>query len=341
MLSSSSSPQAAPPTIAAATPRPEAGASFAVQAARSSSPSMRPPARPFARSTQPGPTLVTGTLRGTSGSEKDRCSGRLWTTPKGRIVPVRPAGPGKMGHGIHRDTWVGAMRAGAKAVAPQLIGVIPFGLVAGASPADGGLGVGAAAGFSTIVFAGASQLAAIDVLTHGGTVLVAVLAACTINLRMVLYSASLAPFLAKDKLRWRVLASYLLVDQVYAVGRQPLVRSRRSRQRRPRPGSRSWSAPGCSCGRSWQTTHARRRRHRPGRARQPAARLRRPARLPRAARSRHQHPAGGGGRPGRRAGCGRGGRVGRRPRLRHHRRLHRDRRRSAGRLRPRARAAAR
>jgi predicted branched-subunit amino acid permease len=109
------------------------------------------------------------------------------------------------------------MRAGAKAVAPQLIGVVPFGLVAGATPTDGGLGVGAAAGFSTIVFAGASQLAAIDVLSHGGTVLVAVLAAWTINLRMMLYSASLAPFLTKDKFRWRMLASYLLVDQVYAL----------------------------------------------------------------------------------------------------------------------------
>lgn len=59
--------------------------------------------------------------------------------------------------------------------------------------------------------------AAIDVLTHGGTVLVAVLAACTINLRMVLYSASLAPYLTKDRARWRMVASYLLVDQVYAV----------------------------------------------------------------------------------------------------------------------------
>ena len=87
------------------------------------------------------------------------------------------------------SNWSWAMRAGAKAVAPQLIGVIPFGLVAGATPADGGLGVTAAAGFSSIMFAGASQLAAIDVLTHGGTVLVAVLAAITINLRMVLYSA--------------------------------------------------------------------------------------------------------------------------------------------------------
>ena len=114
-------------------------------------------------------------------------------------------------------TWGWAMRAGARAVAPQLIGVIPFGLVAGAAPADGGLGVGAAAGFSSFLFAGASQLAAIDVLTHGGTVFVAVLAALTINLRMVLYSASLAPYLTKDRLRWRMLASYLLVDQIYAV----------------------------------------------------------------------------------------------------------------------------
>ena len=115
------------------------------------------------------------------------------------------------------ETWGWAMRAGAKAVAPQLIGVVPFGLVAGATPADSGLGIGAAAGFSTIVFAGASQLAAIDVLTRGGTVLVAVLAACTINLRMVLYSASLAPYLTKEKFGRRMLASYLLVDQVYAV----------------------------------------------------------------------------------------------------------------------------
>ena len=109
------------------------------------------------------------------------------------------------------------MRAGAKAVAPQLIGVMPFGLVAGATPADGGLGVAAAAGFSTFLFAGASQLAAIDILLRGGTVLVAVLAAGTVNLRMVLYSASLAPYLTKDRLRWRMVASYLLVDQVYAV----------------------------------------------------------------------------------------------------------------------------
>jgi len=107
-------------------------------------------------------------------------------------------------------------RAGIAAVAPNVIGIIPFGLVAGATPVAAGFGVGAALGFSTIVFAGASQLAAIDVLTGGGSVAVAILAAWTINLRMLLYSASLAPYLAGERQWRRMTGAYLLVDQVYA-----------------------------------------------------------------------------------------------------------------------------
>ena len=99
----------------------------------------------------------------------------------------------------------------------MLVGVVPFGLVAGASPVAEGLGGGAAIGFSTIVFAGASQLAAIDVLGDGGGALVAAIAAWTINLRMVLYSASLAPHLANEPLATRLGMSYLLTDQAYAV----------------------------------------------------------------------------------------------------------------------------
>jgi len=107
--------------------------------------------------------------------------------------------------------------AGARAVAPMLVGVIPFGLVAGATPATNGLGGGAAIGLSTIVFAGASQLAAADALADGGSALVAIIAACTINLRMLLYSASLAPHLTHVPLRRRLFMAYLLTDQAYAV----------------------------------------------------------------------------------------------------------------------------
>jgi predicted branched-subunit amino acid permease len=109
------------------------------------------------------------------------------------------------------------LRAGAMAIVPMLIGVIPFGLVAGVTPVAGGLGGDAAVGFSTIVFAGASQLAAIEVLSNGGEAIVAALAACTINLRMLLYSASLAPYLSSERFGRRMAVAYLLTDQAYAV----------------------------------------------------------------------------------------------------------------------------
>ena len=112
-------------------------------------------------------------------------------------------------------SWRDDARAGATAVLPLLLGVVPFGLVAGAAPVEGGLGAWSAIGFSTIVFAGASQLAAIDVLVAGGTWVVAAIAACTINLRLLLYSASLAPHLAQFPLRQRLLVGYVLTDQAY------------------------------------------------------------------------------------------------------------------------------
>lgn len=99
----------------------------------------------------------------------------------------------------------------------MLLGVVPFGLVAGATPVAGDLGGWSAVGLSTIVFAGASQLAVADVLADGGSALVAILAALTINLRMVLYSASLAPHLGHEPIRRRLLTAYLLTDQVYAL----------------------------------------------------------------------------------------------------------------------------
>ena len=109
------------------------------------------------------------------------------------------------------------LRLGAMSVMPMLVGVVPFGLVAGAAPVEGGLGTWAGPAFSVIVFAGASQLAAINVLADGGSWIIAAIAACTINLRLLLYGASLAPHMARFSLRDRLLAAYVLTDQAYAV----------------------------------------------------------------------------------------------------------------------------
>ena len=106
---------------------------------------------------------------------------------------------------------------GARDTIAIAIGVIPFGLVAGAAAVEAGYGVSGAAGFSVIVFAGASQLAAIDLLSGGSAVAVAVLTAWLINLRMVMYSAALAPWLGHEPTRRRALAAYVLTDQAFAL----------------------------------------------------------------------------------------------------------------------------
>lgn len=109
------------------------------------------------------------------------------------------------------------MRDGIADVAPMLVGIIPFGLVAGAAPIAAGMDVGQAIGMSALMFAGASQLAVADVLGTDGSAGVAVVTALIINLRMVLYSASLAPALAGETLGRRLRMGYFLVDQVYAL----------------------------------------------------------------------------------------------------------------------------
>jgi 4-azaleucine resistance transporter AzlC len=110
-----------------------------------------------------------------------------------------------------------AVRDGITDVAPMLVGIIPFGLVAGAAPVAAGLDVAHAVGMSALMFAGASQLAVADVLGSAGAAPVAVVTALIINLRMVLYSASLAPALAGETLGRRLQMGYFLVDQAYAL----------------------------------------------------------------------------------------------------------------------------
>lgn len=102
-------------------------------------------------------------------------------------------------------------------MAPLALGVAPFGLVVGATAIEQGLSVGQTAGFSVFVFAGASQLAAIDLLGSGAPLVVVIATALVINLRMLMYSASLAPHVRDLKPARRALMSYLLVDQAYAL----------------------------------------------------------------------------------------------------------------------------
>jgi predicted branched-subunit amino acid permease len=112
---------------------------------------------------------------------------------------------------------VASLRAGARAMLPITVGIAPFGVITGIAATDAGLGLPEAVGFSIMVLAGAAQLASLDLIGRDAPILVVVVTALIINLRMLMYSASLAPELAHLSRAKRLLGSYWLTDQTYAV----------------------------------------------------------------------------------------------------------------------------
>lgn len=110
-----------------------------------------------------------------------------------------------------------AALAGVRDVAPMLLGVAPFGLVAGVAAIEAGFPAEVAVAMSVVVFAGAAQLALIDLVGQGYAPAVAAGTALVVNLRYLMYSASIAPQLQRYSARWRTVLSYLMTDQAYAL----------------------------------------------------------------------------------------------------------------------------
>lgn len=106
--------------------------------------------------------------------------------------------------------------AGVRAEFPLLVGVFPFGLIYGALALNSGLSTSAAQMMSSIVFAGTSQFIAAQLFHESAPGFVIVMTIAVVNLRHMLYSASLAPYVASLPTRWKVLLSYLLTDEAYA-----------------------------------------------------------------------------------------------------------------------------
>ena len=107
---------------------------------------------------------------------------------------------------------------GVRAELPLLIGVFPFGMIYGALALNAGLSKFASQMMSSIVFAGSSQFVTAQLVHDSAPGFVIVLTIAVINLRHMLYSASLAPYLKNLSFKWKALLSYLLTDEAYAPG---------------------------------------------------------------------------------------------------------------------------
>jgi len=105
---------------------------------------------------------------------------------------------------------------GVRAELPILVGVFPFGMIYGALALGAGLSTFASQVMSSIVFAGSAQFVTAQLVHDAAPGFVIILTIAVVNLRHMLYSASLAPYLKNLSLKWKVLLSYLLTDEAYA-----------------------------------------------------------------------------------------------------------------------------
>ncbi|MFT5203854.1 MAG: putative branched-subunit amino acid permease [Candidatus Aldehydirespiratoraceae bacterium] len=106
---------------------------------------------------------------------------------------------------------------GVRRMLPFSVMAGPFGLVYGATATASGIETFPAILASILVFAGASQIALVELIDDGASWAIAIATGLVINLRLALYSASLAPSFRDFPTRWRFPLATLVVDQTAVI----------------------------------------------------------------------------------------------------------------------------
>ena len=122
--------------------------------------------------------------------------------------------------------------AGVRDMSPPLIGLLPFGLVCGVAAQALGASVWGALGMSAIIFSGAAQIVAAQLIAAQAPIAVIVLTCFVVGLRLMMYSAAMAPHLKPLPPRWRNVLAYVLTDQAFAASIRRFTRAERPVPRR-------------------------------------------------------------------------------------------------------------
>jgi len=128
--------------------------------------------------------------------------------------------------------------AGAREIAPVLVGMLPFGLVTGVAATASGLTPLQGIALSMLSFSGIAQLVVCQLIAAGSPAIVVVGAGSIVSLRFVMYSAAVSPHLAHLDRRWRALLAFLMTDQSFSMT------------------AARFSAPGDRSARHWHTLGA-------------------------------------------------------------------------------------
>ena len=102
-------------------------------------------------------------------------------------------------------------------VSPLMIPVFPFGIIYGVIGMELGIGAYMTVGLSIIIFGGASQIVLLQLFSGGASSLVTLSSVAAVNSRHLLYGAVLSEYFSKLKIAWKIILSYVMVDQAFAV----------------------------------------------------------------------------------------------------------------------------
>ena len=107
-------------------------------------------------------------------------------------------------------------RDGFLEMLPAAVGLVPFGIVCGVGAAAAGASWLTSLGMSAIIFSGAAQIVAAQMIAADAPFLVIVLTTTVLGLRLLMYSAAIAPYLKPLPDRWQRALAFMLSDQVFA-----------------------------------------------------------------------------------------------------------------------------
>lgn len=141
-------------------------------------------------------------------------------------------------------------RQGFVEMLPACLGLVPFGVVCGVGAAAAGASWPAALGMSAVVFSGAAQILAGQMLAGGAPVAIIVLTCFVLGLRFLMYSAAMAPYLKPLPQRWQRALAFLLTDQAFAAAIR-----RFDAQDDPHGGARHFLGAGMALYLCWQVTN--------------------------------------------------------------------------------------
>ena len=106
---------------------------------------------------------------------------------------------------------------GARDTIPLVIAAMPFGLVFGALAISSGFSATFAMAMSLFVFAGASQFIAVSLLASAAAMPIVLFTVFVVNLRHLLYSATLMKEVHKTPKWARPILSFWMTDETFAV----------------------------------------------------------------------------------------------------------------------------